>query len=178
MLMVRSCRSRELGDAGAHHVAAVLGHPLEGVAVVVDAGERRRECPAAWAYPRRLVGGDGLPVYVSRGPGERPEGGGEAAASGARGRSRTPDGPGRPVQRCRDSPLSGVERSLGSPVSVGLVLLLVVANAIGWLWFVGDQDEQFQMLRVDVPVAAEMADADEIAHAVPAADAHEDPRRE
>ena len=58
------------------------------------------------------------------------------------------------------------------------MLLLVVANAIGWLWFVGDQDEQFQMLRVDVPVAAEMADADEIAHAVPAADAHEDPRRE
>ena len=67
-------------------------------------------------------------------------------------RSPTPDGLGQPGQRDADSPLSGVERSLGRPVSVGLVLLLVVANAIGWLWFVGHQDEQFQMLRSQVGV--------------------------
>lgn len=36
---------------------------------------------------------------------------------------------------------------MGRPVSVGLVLLLVVANAIGWLWFVNHQDEQLQQLQ-------------------------------
>jgi hypothetical protein len=44
----------------------------------------------------------------------------------------------------------GVERSMSRPVTVGLVLLLVAANAVGWLWFVHHQDEQFQMLRSQV----------------------------
>jgi hypothetical protein len=54
---------------------------------------------------------------------------------------------GQPAQRGPDSPLTGVERSMNRPVSVGLVLLLVAANAVGWLWFVNHQDEQFQMLQ-------------------------------
>lgn len=64
--------------------------------------------------------------------------------------SGTPDGLDRPDARGPDSPLTGVERSLGRPVSVGLVLLLVVANAIGWLWFVNHQDEQLQMIQSQV----------------------------
>jgi hypothetical protein len=65
-------------------------------------------------------------------------------------RAEAPDGLGQPGQRGPDSPLSGVERSVGRSVSVGLVLLLVVANTIGWLWFVNHQDEQFQMLKSQV----------------------------
>ena len=65
-------------------------------------------------------------------------------------RAEAPDALGQPGQRGPDSPLSGVERSVGRPVSVGLVLLLVVANTIGWLWFVNHQDEQFQMLQSQV----------------------------
>jgi len=65
-------------------------------------------------------------------------------------RAEAPDGLGQPGQRGPDSPLSGVERSVGRSVSVGLVLLLVVANTIGWLWFVNHQDEQFQMLQSQV----------------------------
>jgi hypothetical protein len=43
------------------------------------------------------------------------------------------------------------------------VLLLVVANTIGWLWFVNHQDEQFQMLQsqvgaVDVSVPSSQTD--------------------
>ncbi|WP_020143531.1 hypothetical protein [Terracoccus sp. 273MFTsu3.1] len=63
--------------------------------------------------------------------------------------SGTPDRFGQPGQRGPDSPLA-VERPLGRPVSVGLVLLLVVANTIGWLWFVNHQDEQLQMLQSQV----------------------------
>jgi hypothetical protein len=78
-------------------------------------------------------------------------------------RAEAPDGLGQPGQRGPDSPLSGVERSVGRPVSVGLVLLLVVANTIGWLWFVNHQDEQFQMLQsqvgaVDVSVPSSQTD--------------------
>ncbi|KRC88618.1 hypothetical protein ASE25_12240 [Terrabacter sp. Root85] len=78
-------------------------------------------------------------------------------------RAEAPDGLGQPGQRGPDSPLSGVERSVGRPVSVGLVLLLVIANTIGWLWFVGHQDEQFQMLQsqvgaVDVSVPSTQTD--------------------
>jgi hypothetical protein len=62
----------------------------------------------------------------------------------------TAGGQGQPAQGGPDSPLMGVERSMSRPVSVGLVLLLVVANAIGWLWFVNHQDEQFQMLQSQV----------------------------
>jgi hypothetical protein len=73
------------------------------------------------------------------------------------------EGVGQPGQRGPDSPLIGVERSVGRPVSVGLVLLLVVANTIGWLWFVNHQDEQFQMLQsqvgaVDVSVSSSQTD--------------------
>ena len=57
---------------------------------------------------------------------------------------------GQPAQRGPNSPLMGVERSMSRPVSVGLVLLLVAANAIGWLWFVGHQDEQFQTIQSQV----------------------------
>jgi len=78
-------------------------------------------------------------------------------------RAEAPDGLGQPGQRGPDSPLSGVERSVGRSVSVGLVLLLVVANTIGWLWFVNHQDEQFQMLQsqvgaVDVSVPSSQTD--------------------
>jgi len=78
-------------------------------------------------------------------------------------RAGAPDGLAQPGQRGPDSPLSGVERSLGRPVSVGLVLLLVVANAIGWLWFVGHQDAQFRLLQsqvgtVDVSVPSTQTD--------------------
>ena len=64
--------------------------------------------------------------------------------------SGTAGAQGQPVQRGPNSPLMGVERSMSRPVSVGLVLLLVAANAIGWLWFVNHQDEQFQMLQSQV----------------------------
>ena len=78
-------------------------------------------------------------------------------------RAEAPDGLAQPGPRGPDSPLSGVERSLGRPVNVGLVLVLVVANAIGWLWFVGHQDAQFQMLQsqvatVDVSVPSTQTD--------------------
>ena len=65
-------------------------------------------------------------------------------------RSGTPDGLGQPGPRGSDSPLTAVEGSMRRPASVGLVLLLVVANTIGWLWFVNHQDEQFQMLQSQV----------------------------
>jgi hypothetical protein len=68
-------------------------------------------------------------------------------------RSGTPGALGEPGLRGPESPLRGVERSLGRPLSLGLALLLVGANAIGWLWFVGHQDEQFQLLRSQVGVA-------------------------
>ena len=45
-----------------------------------------------------------------------------------------------------ESPLSGVERGLGRPLSVGLALLLVVGNVLGWAWFVQRQDERFDQL--------------------------------
>lgn len=64
--------------------------------------------------------------------------------------SGTEGGQAQPAQWGPDSPLTGVERSMSRPVSVGIVLLLVVANTIGWLWFVNHQDEQLQMLQSQV----------------------------
>lgn len=49
-----------------------------------------------------------------------------------------------------ESPLAGVERGLGRPLSVGLALLLVVGNVLGWAWFVQRQDERFDRLESQV----------------------------
>ncbi|MER7072875.1 hypothetical protein [Terrabacter sp. NPDC000476] len=64
-----------------------------------------------------------------------------------------------------DSPLSGLEASLRRPVSVGLALVLLLANVIGWAWFVNRQDDQFAMLgsqvaTVDVGGATVTTDTD------------------
>lgn len=63
------------------------------------------------------------------------------------------------------SPFAGTERALRRPLTVGFALLLVLANVIGWTWFVQRQDEQYAMLQsqlsaVDVslpPVGADPA---------------------
>ena len=49
-----------------------------------------------------------------------------------------------------ESPMGGVERSLRRPLSVGLALLLVVGNALGWIWFVDSQNERFDRLESQV----------------------------
>jgi hypothetical protein len=46
--------------------------------------------------------------------------------------------------------MGGVERSLRRPLSVGLALLLVLGNLLGWVWFVHNQDERFDQLESQV----------------------------
>ena len=70
----------------------------------------------------------------------------------------TPDAGGAPrvddappySERGPESPLGGVERGLRRPLSVGLALLLVLGNVLGWVWFVDSQDRRFEALESQV----------------------------
>jgi len=56
----------------------------------------------------------------------------------------------QPGQLGPESPLVVLERPLARPLSVGLALVLVATNAIGWLWFVQRQDDQLSSLQSEI----------------------------
>jgi len=77
----------------------------------------------------------------------------DATSQDAGGSPRVDHGAPAPPQHFEhgpESPLGGVERSLRRPLSVGLALLLVVGNVLGWAWFVQRQDERFDRLESQV----------------------------